>query len=218
MKTEQQNDRTGFLELSRLSEHRPALIGADECMKSAVCIPLIRKEQEYEVLFEVRSSKIVHQPGDVCFPGGMLEPGETPEEAAAREMMEELLITGEQFRILGLMDVLYTGHRLMMYPYAAELYEYEGTYSKDEVEEVFTVPLAFFLHTKPDIYRVEAQVFPGEDFPYELVYGGKEYQWRKRKEDVLFYQYEGHVIWGLTAKVMRSFVGIYSQIFSDGGS
>lgn len=213
MKTEQKNDKTVFGELGRLSEHKPALIGADECVKSAVCIPLIRTEQGYEVLFEVRSSKIMHQPGDVCFPGGMLEAGETPEEAAAREMTEELLITREQFHIFGLMDVLYTGHRLLMYPYAAELYDYKGTYSKDEVGEVFTVPLTFFLYTEPDVYQVEAQVFPGEDFPYNLVYGGKKYQWRKRKEDVLFYQYEGHVIWGLTAKIIKSFAGIYLQTF-----
>ncbi len=218
MKTKQKDNQDEFPELEKLSEHKPALIGAGDCMKSAVCIPLLRTEQGYSVLFEVRSQKILHQPGDVCFPGGMLEPGETPKEAAVREMMEELLITRDQFRVFGLMDVLYTGHRLMMYPYAAALRNYEGTYSKEEVEEVFTVPLEFFLNTQPDVYRVEAQIFPGSDFPYELVYGGKEYQWRKRREDILFYQYGGHVIWGLTAKIMKSFAEIYLQIISDDSS
>lgn len=196
-------------ELEKLSQHKSTLIGIGDCMKSAVCIPLIETAQGYDILFEVRSSKIIHQPGDVCFPGGMLEPEETAKEAAVRETEEELLIRREQISVIGLMDVLYTGNRLMIYPYAAVLQDYQNTYSRDEVETVFRVPLAFFLNTEPEVYRVEAQVIPGEDFPYDLVHGGKEYRWRNRREDILFYQYEGHVIWGLTAKIMRSFSGIY---------
>ena len=131
--------------LERLSQHKPSLIGINECKKSAVCIPLIETENGYEVLFEVRSAKIVSQPGDICLPGGMLEPGETPEEAVVRETMEELLISGEQIQMLGLMDVLYTGMGLMLYPYAVVLQGYQGTCSEDEVEEIFTVPLDFFF-------------------------------------------------------------------------
>lgn len=198
-------------ELIGLSQHKSTLIGIEACMKSAVCIPLIETTQGYDILFEVRSSKIIHQPGDVCFPGGMLEPEETAEEAAVRETMEELLISREQITVLGLMDVLYTGNRLMIYPYAALLQEYQGTYSEDEVERVFAVPLDFFLNTEPKVYQVEAQVIPGEDFPYELVHGGRTYNWRKRREDILFYRYKDHVIWGLTAKIMRSFSEIYGQ-------
>ncbi len=198
-------------ELERLSQHKSTLIGIEDCMKSAVCIPLIETAQGYDILFEVRSSKIIHQPGDVCFPGGMLEPGESAANAAVREMMEELLISEDQIMVLGLMDVLYTGNRLMIYPYAAVLQNYPGTFSEEEVEKVFTVPLDFFLNTEPKVYRVEAQVIPGEDFPYDLVYGGKNYNWRKRREDILFYQYEDHVIWGLTARIMHSFAEIYKN-------
>lgn len=63
--------------LKQLSHHQSTIIGLDECKKSAVCIPLLRKEQGYDILFEVRSGKIKHQPGDICFPGGMVEPSET---------------------------------------------------------------------------------------------------------------------------------------------
>ena len=198
--------------LERLSQHKPSLIGINECKKSAVCIPLIETENGYEVLFEVRSAKIVSQPGDICLPGGMLEPGETPEEAVVRETMEELLISGEQIQMLGLMDVLYTGMGLMLYPYAVVLQGYQGTCSEDEVEEIFTVPLDFFLHTEPEIYQTEAQVIPGEDFPYDLIHGGRNYTWRKRRENICFYQYKDRVIWGLTAKIMKSFVDIYREI------
>lgn len=201
--------------LEKLTEHQTTLIGIRDCHPSAVCIPLIDTEKGYEVLFEVRSAKIEHQPGDICFPGGMVEDGEKPQDAAVREAMEELLISKEQIRMLGLMDVLYTGHKLILYPYAVVLYEYMGTFSPAEVEETFTVPLEFFLNTAPEVYRTEAQVIPGEDFPYDRIHGGRDYEWRKRREDIFFYQYENHVIWGLTAKIMRSFAEIYSEILKE---
>jgi 8-oxo-dGTP pyrophosphatase MutT (NUDIX family) len=200
--------------LKKLSNHKPSLIGMDTCKKSSVCIPLIKTEQGYDILFEVRSSNIDSQPGDVCLPGGMLEEGESAKEAAVREMTEELLISDTQIELLGLMDVLFTGMGLMIYPYAVGLKDYQGTYSKDEVEEIFTVPLEFFLHTKPDVYHTHAKVIPEENFPYDLIYGGREYAWRTRREEVLFYQYGNRVIWGLTAKIMRSFTEIYKEVFT----
>lgn len=197
--------------LEKLSQHKTTLIGINECKKSAVCIPLIDTGKGYEILFEVRSAKIVSQPGDICLPGGMLEPGETPKEAAVRETMEELLISEEQIQMLGLMDVHHTGMGLMLYPFAVILKEYHGTFSEDEVDEVFTVPLEFFLNTEPEVYRTEAQVVPEENFPYDLIHGGRNYVWRKRRENICFYRYGNRTIWGLTARIMRSFVEIYRE-------
>ncbi len=191
--------------LTTLKTHTPSLIGLEDCKKSAVCIPLIKKGSDYEILFEVRAAHIDSQPGDVCLPGGRLETGELPMDAAIRETKEELLITDDQIEMLGLMDVYYSGRELMLYPYAIELKNYNGSFSADEVAETFRVPLSFFLETEPMRYLTEATVIPGDDFPYELVVGGKNYRWRKRREEVLFYQYEGRVIWGLTAKIIRSF-------------
>lgn len=198
--------------LEKLTHHHPSLIGMESCKKVAACIPLIKTEDGYEVLFEIRSYKIDSQPGDICFPGGMMEPGETPVETAVREMKEELLIEASQIQVLGLMDVLFSESNLMMYPYAVTLHDYKGTYSKDEVEETFSVPLKFFLETDPQVYRVETKVCPDDNFPYELVYGGRNYKWRKRQESIMFYIYGKYAIWGMTAKVMRSFVGIIKEL------
>ncbi|WP_370771125.1 CoA pyrophosphatase [Eubacterium ramulus] len=151
---------------------------------------------------------MAHQPGDVCLPGGMVEDGEEPREAVLRELQEELLLSEEQIHYLGDMDKLYTGSSLIMYSFAAEVTEYQNTFSPAEVGEVFRVPLEFFLHTEPKCYVTRARVEPGEDFPYELICGGRDYNWRSRKEKVCFYQYEGHVIWGLTAKMMRAFTEV----------
>lgn len=192
-----------------LAHHTPTFIGMDQYHQAAVCIPLLKNASGgYDVLFEVRAATIAHQPGDVCLPGGMVEEGETPREAALRELQEELLLNKDQICYLGDMDKLYTGSRLIMYSFAAEVTEYQNTFSPAEVDEVFHVPLEFFLHTEPKCYITRARVEPGEDFPYDLICGGREYNWRSRKEDVCFYQYEGHVIWGLTAKVIRAFAEV----------
>ena len=53
--------------------------------KSAVMILLCEDKGKTNVIFEVRSLNLRHQPGDICLPGGKLEKGESPEKASIRE-------------------------------------------------------------------------------------------------------------------------------------
>ena len=59
----------------------------------AVAIPLVTDPAGIRLLIEVRARGI-SQAGDPCFPGGRIEPGETPKAAALRELREELGIGG----------------------------------------------------------------------------------------------------------------------------
>lgn len=206
------------LDLEVLRQHRPTLAGMESCRKSAVTIPLLPSgdaESGYEILFEVRSAEVESQPGDICLPGGMAEEGEKPEQTAVRETAEELRIREDQIRILGPMDVLYTGSGLLLYPFAAELLDYGSSFSADEVAEVFQVPLDYFLQTDPEIWHTQMKVMPEEGFPFERIHAGRDYAWRTRREEVLFYQYGKYTIWGLTAKIMRSFAGIAGRCLSQ---
>ena len=58
--------------------------------RAAVVVPLLEMHGEPAVLFQVRSSQMAWQPGDICFPGGRVQLDETPCQAARREMAEEL--------------------------------------------------------------------------------------------------------------------------------
>ncbi|MCC8030051.1 MAG: CoA pyrophosphatase [Lachnospiraceae bacterium] len=204
-------DMMGLKDLEILRQHKPALIGMDQCRKAAVCIPLIETAAGYDLLFEVRSASIDSQPGDICFPGGMAEDGESMQETALRELGEELLISPPQVELIGLMDVL-GGSRLYVYPYAVLLREYRSTFNADEAESVFRVPLSFFLEQEPEIYHTTMKVVPEEGFPYDRIYGGRDYAWRERREDILFYQYGEYTIWGMTARIARSFAEIVKKM------
>ena len=190
-------------QLNRISRHKASIIGMDQARKSAVCIPLIDTADGFDVLFEIRSSQIQSQPGDVCFPGGMVEPGETEAQAAVREMREELLVDASQIHMVGPMDI-FPASRLYVYPFVVLLEQYGNTFSTDEVEAVFRVPLQFFLETEPEVYYTRMKVIPGEDFPYDRIYGGRNYGWRERREEIFFYQYTQYNIWGMTAKMIEA--------------
>lgn len=182
-----------------------SFINRDEFHFAAVMIPIIKKDGIPYILFEVRQSHL-SQPGEICFPGGHVEKGESPLSAAIRETREELLISEEQVHDISPVGILITPSGLIVYAYCAKLLNYNGTFSSQETEEVFQVPLSFFLHTQPEAYHAKVTVTPDKNFPCHLLPGGRDYVWREGKYPVFFYQYEGHTIWGMTAKILREYI------------
>ncbi len=207
-----EEDKTSAERIAALLQNRQAgRIGEEKVHHASVLIPLLEREDgSLELLFEERSAELNGQPGDICFPGGMAEPGETPEETAVRETCEELLISEESIKLLGPADVLDHG-TLMVHPFAGKLLNYKNSFSRDEVKQVFTVPLNWFLSREPERHRVEWKPVMDEDFPFDKIFGGKDYAWRQRRETILFYEYQGHVIWGMTARILDAFLAVLKQ-------
>lgn len=187
----------------------PGLMDAQRAY--AVLVPLVERDGELCLLYEVRASTLRRQPGEVCFPGGRIEGSETPEECALRETWEELGIPRESIKILGRLDFIAHRANFIMYPIlglvdSAALERMVP--SPAEVEEVFFVPLSHLLETAPIEYEYELIPTPAENFPYELIGIPRDYQWQHGWENVPVYPWQGRAIWGLTGRITRNLIQI----------
>lgn len=178
--------------------------------ESSVFIPLILCEGTYHLLFEVRSHQLKQQPGEVCFPGGRVEIGETPEKTAIRETCEELNLDQNTIQLMGQINSILTSFEMLIHCYvgsiSCELNQIE--YSKDEVDSLFTIPLDFLIHTEPQMYQANSRFDLDEDFPFESIPGGKEYHFKFASYPILFYTYKDYTVWGLTARMIYEFISI----------
>ena len=151
----------------------------------------------------------VRQPGDICFPGGHQEEGESLRQTALRETEEELGIPKEQIQILGKSNFMLTVYGGLIQPYIGfvpNLAPDTLPYAKDEVAEVFTIPLSFFLENIPEVHYMYWRADMSVAFPYDRIENGKEYPFRKCKVPELFYTYKDRTIWGLTAQIIENIV------------
>ncbi|OKL36742.1 NUDIX hydrolase [Domibacillus mangrovi] len=191
-------------------EHRtPDILGSENFAKFSLLLPLIQKGDELHLLFEVRSLFMRSQPGEVCFPGGKIDPGDKgPDYAAIRETHEELGIPMDHISVLFPLDFILSPFGTIIYSYVGLIDLKEMKLNEAEVEEVFTVPLSFLLKTEPTLHHIQLRPEPEEDFPYHLIAHGKDYNWQIRSMEEYFYFYENRIIWGLTARVLKHFLDI----------
>lgn len=198
----------------KLEEQRFRFIGEDTAFRSAVLIPIVQVEGEWHILFEVRSFALKKQPGDISFPGGRIdETDATPLDTALRETHEELGIRPETINVIGELSPLITSPSFVIYPYVAivEYNIHQPAFNKEEVEEVFTIPIKWLLNYEPYSHPVKLKVLPPPDFPYEKIVNGKEYQWRTREMEEWFFDYRHYTIWGLTARILKHFLEILKK-------
>lgn len=194
-----------------IKHHQPVMEGYKRT--SSILVPLVQREHEWYVLFTKRALTLRYQPGDICFPGGRIEEGESAKEACIREVMEELGVCREQIEVLGQVDTIITPFRACVYPFVGILKIDEETchVNKDEVDQLLYIPLSYFLKEEPMQYQIGLQqVFP-DDYPFELVNNGKDYQWPKAYHMQYFYHYLGNTIWGLTARIMHNVITILKE-------
>lgn len=165
-------------------------------------IPWVELDDGDALLLEVRS-QIVRQPGEVCFPGGRAEPGESVIDAAVRETCEELGIGPDTIEVISELEPLTMGDSRKVYPVSARLHieSIDGLrLSEDEVSEVFLLPVSWLKENPPAHYDLSAT--PDRELPeklraYLVNYG--EYRKTGRTD---YLEYEGHGIWGLTARII----------------
>lgn len=194
-----------------LAAHTPQPIG--DFRRYAVLLPLVYCEDGPHLLYEKRS-KLISQPGESAFPGGRIEKGEDATTAAVRETVEELGIGREQIHVYGVWNPLITWFNMMIEPVVGELSPCDPArfIPNDEVEEVFTIPLSFFIKNEPQRYRSLVRVEQPPNFPYELLPNEKDYRFRTGKQETLFWVYRERVIWGLTARITKDFIDFCKEV------
>lgn len=202
-----------MLDLNKLKYRKSKIIDEDKYHQSAVLVPIVNYQGEECLLFEVRSQNLTAQPGEICFPGGRVEPSDkTPEETAVRETCEELGLSIMDIEVISPLDLLVTPFQFMITPFVARLQDYKKiSPNHDEVESVFYVPINFFLNNPALTHFTKVTISPERDFPVHLLPNGKTYNWRTGSYPVHFYKYQKHIIWGITARIVNNFIGIISN-------
>lgn len=188
---------------------KPLFIGEDTAFRSAITIPLIEVDHEWHVLFQVRAFSMRKQPGDISFPGGKIDATDaSPLAAALRETHEELGVDIEKITVLSALSPHITSPTFVVYPFVVTIDDPNvlTAYNKDEVEEVFTVPVNWLLAHEPYMHLVSMQPIPADDFPFEKIANGENYKWGTRAIEEWFYEYGNYTIWGLTARILKHFI------------
>ena len=150
---------------------------------AAVLVPVLDLEQP-ELVLTRRADHLVSHPGQVSFPGGAAEAGDTSAvQTALREAHEEIGLPAEITRPIGFLDRMDTISDFRVLPVVA-LIQPPVTWKPDlrEVAEVFTVPLAILL----DEQRFTARRVERDGQKYAI--------WSL--------QYDGYHIWGATAAMI----------------
>jgi len=171
-----------------LAAHEPERVVIDDAREAAVLIPVVG-EPAPSLIFTVRTETLSSHKGQISFPGGSIDPtDESPRAAALREANEELGLDPATIQIVGELDTTPTyvsGY--VITPFVGLLASRpELSPNPAEVADVLEVPIADLS----DAIRAEPGfTHQGRTFPTEA------------------WVWQDHVIWGVTARLLRMFLG-----------
>lgn len=187
-------------------DYNPYINGHEDMKISSVLIPLVQKNGEYYILFQVRSKNLNTQPNEISFPGGKYEKNETHEYTAIRETCEELGISEDDIKIISPLDLFVAPFNMIIHPYVGIISIDNIHINEDEVDHVFLVPIDYLLKNEPKSYGNEIKIIPSDDFPYDIIPNKHKYKFKVGQYPTLFYKYEEYIIWGITAKILQNFI------------
>ena len=158
--------------------------------RAAVLVPLFKKGQDCNIVFTKRSDNVRYHKGEISFPGGVFDERDLElERTALREADEEIGLKENDVQIIGVLDDIITVTQFIVTPFVGLFpYPYPFKLSPVEIAELIEVPLSSLL---------------GED-----CFSEKEIIRGTRKEVVYAYQYENHIIWGATARILKQFLDL----------
>ncbi|MEM9734454.1 MAG: CoA pyrophosphatase [Pseudomonadota bacterium] len=160
--------------------------------KAAVLIGVLEREGEAHILLTQRTEHLKSHSGQIAFPGGKLDDGETGIEAALREAEEEVGLNPANAQILGEFGTYYSGSGYAIHPVVARLKgELKWAPNPDEVAETFEVPLAFLMDQSN--HKTESRFWNEKEiFFYAMPYEDRQVAPPVERR-----------IWGVTAGIIR---------------
>ncbi len=151
---------------------------------SAVLIGLFQSARGVEVILTRRSQELTNHRGEISFPGGRLDDGETVVAGALRETQEEIGIDPSKAQVItkldGMATVVSNSHIVPVVVSYKKVPRMQPMNS--EVDRVFTVPLHEL--TRVDTYSQELWKFPDREF------------------QINFFYLDDETIWGATARML----------------
>jgi 8-oxo-dGTP pyrophosphatase MutT (NUDIX family) len=175
-----------------LAEYIPHRLQCDDATPAAILILIYDRDGEAHILFTERTHRVEHHKGQISFPGGARdESDDCVQTTALRETAEEIGVQPEDVEIIGQLDDMLTISSFRVTPYVGILNtnsDYPFVINHNEVDEVVQVPLSHLL----DDRNMELEVR----------------QFKGKQVLVPAYTYEGHRIWGATARMLRQFLGL----------
>lgn len=156
---------------------------------AAVLVPLMFFQNEWHVLYTRRTDRVESHKGQVSFPGGACDEGETtPEETALREADEEIGILPQDVNVLGRLSRMVTISKFRVTPVVGVMpFPYAFKTSGAEVARVFTMPL-LWLANRNNYWEFS---MPGTD-----------------RSVIVYHPYDGELLWGATARMTVNFLKI----------
>jgi len=157
---------------------------------AAVLVPLAWQDDEWHLLYTRRTDRVESHKGQVSFPGGACDEGETtPEETALREAQEEIGLDPDNVRVLGRLPNLITISHYRVTPVVGVITKWPTVFrvGEHEVARVFTMPLGWLAN---ELNRWQFEM-PG-----------------RRRSVIAYHPYDGELLWGATARMTVDFLKV----------
>jgi 8-oxo-dGTP pyrophosphatase MutT (NUDIX family) len=176
-----------------LSRRQKKTITDPKRIQSAVLLPIYYKEGQCHIVFTQRTNNVKEHKGQISFPGGARQDGESLLQTALRESEEEVSLAPADVEVLGELDdtATFTSNYIVT-PFVGVI-----TWPNDlradgwETDEIIEVPIAALLDKK------------SREDKDEVIEG--------KPVTSYFYHYGGRVIWGATARILHQFLELYTR-------